>query len=108
MIMQLALTVGLMACLFYALTMGRQTRWLKFGIVILVIGGTICVWNPELTNRVAHAVGIGRGADLLIYLWIVLSLFVALRLHLQLRAQHESITLLARALALREAESPRN
>jgi hypothetical protein len=104
MITQLVLTAGLLACLFYAVAMGRQSRWLKLGIVAVVFIGTLCVWNPELTNAVAHAVGIGRGADLLIYLWIVLSLFVALRLHLHLRSQQEHITILARALALRDAD----
>ena len=106
MITQLLLTGGLLACLFYAMAMGRQARWLKFGIMFVVAAGVVCVWNPEVTNKVAHAAGIGRGADLLFYIWIVISFFVALRLHLHVRTQNENITLLARALALQQSFEP--
>lgn len=106
MITQLLLTGGLLACLFYALAMGRQARWLKFGIISVVAVGVACVWNPEVTNRVARIAGIGRGADLLFYIWIVISFFVALRLHLHVRTQNENITLLARALALQQSIEP--
>jgi hypothetical protein len=67
--------------------------------------GLYFVWIPSHTTRVAEFIGIGRGADLIMYLWICISLIVLLNLHLKLRLQHEVITALARAIALANAES---
>ena len=41
--------------------------------------------------------------DLIMYLWVCISLIVLLNLHLKLRSQHELITALARAIALANA-----
>jgi hypothetical protein len=67
--------------------------------------GLYFVWVPSHTTRVAEFIGIGRGADLIMYLWICISLIVLLNLHLKLRSQHEVITALARAIALANADS---
>jgi hypothetical protein len=50
-------------------------------------------------------VGIGRGADLILYLWVCISLILLLNLHLKLRMQMELITMLARKLALVDANA---
>ena len=42
----------------------------------------------------------GRGVDLILYLWVCISLILLLNLHLKLRTQHELITALARRIAL--------
>jgi hypothetical protein len=55
---------------------------------------------------VAEFVGVGRGADLVLYLWVCISLIVLLNLHLKLRAQHELITKLARSIAMANVQSP--
>ena len=62
------------------------------------------VWQPDRANELAHDVGIGRGADLVLYVWVVLTMLVGLNLHLRLRTQAIRTTELARALALLEAE----
>jgi hypothetical protein len=49
-------------------------------------------------------VGIGRGADLILYTWACLSLLVVLNLHLKLRTQLELITVLTRSVALSSVE----
>jgi hypothetical protein len=48
-------------------------------------------------------VGIGRGVDLILYTWVVISLIMLLNLHLKLRSQLELITLLARKIAIADA-----
>ena len=45
------------------------------------------------------------GVDLIIYVWVVISLLIVLNLHLKLRAQMELITALAREIAIVKAQS---
>ena len=68
--------------------------------------GFYFVWLPSHATRVAEFVGIGRGADLVLYVWACISLVVLLNLHLKLRTQHELLTQLARSIALANATLP--
>ena len=74
------------------------------GMALLVVG-FIFVWFPETTSVIARRVGVGRGADLVMYLWIVLTLLFIVRLHLKLRELTEAMTQLARRIALNDAET---
>ena len=67
--------------------------------------GSISFGFPTHASRLAALVGIGRGVDLILYLWVVISLIVLLNLHLKLRAQMEVITVLAREIAIANARS---
>lgn len=67
------------------------------------LGVAIAVQWPELTTGVAGRLGIGRGADLVLYLVAItflVSVFFFYQKHRQLEAE---ITTLVRRLALREA-----
>jgi hypothetical protein len=59
---------------------------------------------PEHTTVLAHLLGIGRGADLLLYLLVVAFVFGMLNTYLRFRGATQQITELARTLAIREAE----
>jgi small membrane protein len=73
---------------------------LSFAVSLM---GFYFVWIPSHATRVAELFGIGRGADLVLYLWVCISLIVLLNLHLKLRTQHELLTSLARSIALANA-----
>jgi hypothetical protein len=103
MIAQLLLSALLVAMLAYAVIAARRTRLVATLIGLAALAGIYFVWSPASANWLAHEVGIGRGADLVLYLWVVLSMLVGLNLHLRLRTQAELTTRLARALALAEA-----
>jgi hypothetical protein len=62
---------------------------------------------PEHSTQLAELVGIGRGVDLILYIWVCISLIVLLNLHLKLRTQMELITTLARKIAIAEAQPPK-
>jgi hypothetical protein len=102
-IAQLVLTLLLGGMLAYAFVAARRTRLLGAAIALASLAGIFFVWSPQSANDLAHDVGIGRGADLVLYLWVVLSMLVALNLHLRLKTQAELTTRLARALALRDS-----
>jgi len=66
----------------------------------------IFVINPDLTTRIAHGVGVGRGTDLLFYLFCVASITVFLKLYKKNRVMEEKLTEVARQVALLGAQTP--
>ena len=105
MIAQLILTILLGGILIYAWTEYRRVPVIGVLAMLAALAGLYFVWIPDHASRLAALVGIGRGVDLILYLWVVISLIVVLNLHLKLRAQMEVITVLARELAIANARS---
>jgi hypothetical protein len=105
MIAQLILTAMLFAVLLYASMTYRQAPVIGFVSVIAALFGLYFVWLPSHASRLAALVGIGRGVDLILYTWVVISLIMLLNLHLKLRAQMELITVLARQIAIANART---
>lgn len=106
MIIQIILSVGLSVCVFYVVSLRRSFSAAQIGLLAVIMSGYVFVWFPDLTNTIASLVGVGRGADLVTYVWIVLNLAFILRLHLKLREQAETLTRLARQITLAHSEKP--
>jgi len=64
----------------------------------------MAVLYPDTTTRMARAIGIGRGADLLLYSAVIAFAFGFYLVSLRLRHMSREITLLTRELALLDAE----
>jgi len=107
MIAQFALTALLLAILLYAAIQYRGSPVVGLLSVLAAMGGIYFVWFPSHATRLAEMVGIGRGADLVLYTWVLISLLVLLNLHLKLRHQMEIITRLVRDLAIARARDRR-
>ena len=105
MIAQLVLTALLFGVLLYAWTEYRRSPAVALIAVLAALGGLYFVWLPTHATALAELVGVGRGVDLIIYVWVVISLLVMLNLHLKLRAQMELITELAREIAIAKARA---
>ncbi len=75
----------------------------KTGLVLLALLMVVTVLFPELTTLVAHALGIGRGADLLLY--VVTASFVVYAVTQYLKSQSQRLVMytLARRIAIRAA-----
>jgi hypothetical protein len=73
-------------------------------IVVGLIAGFVAVLFPEYTNVVAGFLGIGRGADLLLYSFVVFALFYAVYQYRRQLWQEKVTTDLARALTLTRAK----
>ena len=107
MIAQLLLTAFLALVLVYAWSAHRTVPIIGLLASGAALAGLYFVWVPEHANALAAFAGIGRGSDLIVYTWVVISLLVLLNIHLKLRAQMELITELARELAIATArQSP--
>lgn len=70
-----------------------------FGAVV-VVTGVAAVLFPNATNSVAHLVGVTRGADLLLYLFVMVFLFTTAALYQRIHQLETQITQLAREIAL--------
>jgi small membrane protein len=106
MIAQVVLSLLLGIVLLYAWAQYRRSPIVTVLSCAVSLIGFYFVWFPSHATRVAEFVGIGRGADLVLYVWACISLVVLLNLHLKLRTQHELLTQLARSIALANATLP--
>ncbi len=78
----------------------RKLVWLE--IVAFAIGGTFILW-PDLSTKLARYVGIGRGADLLLYISVLWLLRESLLSRYHRLVEGERLTLLVRELAISSA-----
>jgi hypothetical protein len=103
MIAQIVLSTLLGGILLYARLQYRRAPIVALLAVLTALTGLYFVWMPEHATYLAGLAGIGRGVDLVLYIWVVISLIVLLNLHLKLRQQMEMITVLTRELAISSA-----
>src|SRR5260370_25563260 len=114
MIAQLLLTAFLALVLVYAWSAHRTVPIIGLLAGGAALAGLYFVWVPEHATALAAFAGVGRGSDLIVYTWVVISLLIMLNLHIKLRLQLDMITRLARAVAIdrakdmlgRKAEAP--
>lgn len=103
---RILLTVGLLTFLVYGTSQREKSRFVFHATLATTAAGLFFVWLPEQANDLAYLLGVGRGADLLLYCWILTSLIVALNLHVLIRANLRLTTELARQLALSHPLEP--
>ena len=106
MIIQVLLTVGLLVLILYGYAQRTTSHTIPAIMTTIGLVGLYFVWLPDHANDVAHLVGVGRGADLVLYCWIIISLIVALNLHIVARSNLQLITELARHITLSEPQLP--
>lgn len=81
----------------------RRARDLWLQAIVFVVGGGLIVY-PEIARRLAHAVGIGRGVDFVLYplvIWLVRESLLSRR---RRHEDEEKITELVRSLAIQRAQ----
>lgn len=74
------------------------TEWLIWSAFWILVA--VCVLQPDITQRFAHLLGVGRGADAVFYCAIVALSYAFFRLYLRSRHLEQQLTLLVRKLAL--------
>ena len=75
-------------------------------LLVLVLLAVLFIVFPEWTNKIAHRMGVGRGADLIFYICIVLFVFVILKLYARIRKLEQITTELIRKDAKENAVEP--
>lgn len=67
--------------------------WFVVGIIILL---------PETTSFMAEVVGVGRGADLVVYLSIVLIFYIIFQMTIKIEKIERNITKVVRTVAMKD------
>jgi hypothetical protein len=70
--------------------------------ILVWIGTASVIIFPDATSFLAHLLGIGRGADLIIYTSLLISFYLIFRLYLALARLEQAITEIVRAIALEQ------
>ena len=73
-------------------------------LLVMVGAALLFILFPDLTSRLAHRLGVGRGADLVFYLSIVIFWFVILKLYARIRRLERIVTEVVRKDALKGSE----
>jgi small membrane protein len=103
---QIVLVIALVATAVYLLRSTPTAKHLAVRRLVVFLGlaaGVVVVLAPGVLTRMANAVGIGRGADLLFYLAIVAGLAYVVNEYKRSVQLARANTQLARDLALTEA-----
>jgi len=88
------------ASFFYFLVAARKTVQRLF-VVVFFLAGLVVILDPDLSNRLAHSVGIGRGADLVLYLSTLFLFVVSFSLYLRSRRLDDAVAMLVQELSTR-------
>jgi small membrane protein len=105
MLIRILLLAGLSAIGFF-IFLRRNRLPLHIMTVFLLLGaGAVAVVVPNVTDDVAHFVGVGRGADLVTYIAIVAVMFVLLHYYSKFVELQAKMTELTRQIAIMKTES---
>jgi len=104
------LTALLSVGLVFAVREWKRSRILCTAIVTLTLTGIVFVWEQQASTRIAHMLGVGRGADLVLYIYAAISFVLIISLLLRIKQLQEQFTELCRAFSLAHplrVEAPR-
>lgn len=73
--------------------------WFVFWILTAIL-----VWLPNGLTKIANALGIGRGADLIFYASLIIIFYLIFRIYLKLEKMEKNITKIIRKNALDDIE----
>jgi hypothetical protein len=75
-------------------------------MLVFIVAAASSVFFPQLWTWAANAVGVGRGADLLLYFLVLTFLSFVASTYRRFRRLQEDVTELSRQMALLRAELP--
>jgi small membrane protein len=104
MIIQALIITLLTGTLGLILIQTQIGRFLRSLMALAILTGMFLTVSPDTATKAANLVGVGRGTDLLFYLWILLSSFALFALYVSIDHKTRQITELTRALATLELE----
>lgn len=103
---QLLLLLGTAAGLFFYLAYFRSKLSDRLVGLTLLLAAWFSILFPDSTTLVANLLGVGRGVDLIFYLFGLFTSFALILLYTQTRTQSQQLTELIRHLAIRDARVP--
>lgn len=107
-IIQMVLVLGIVVIVgwLFATRGAKQLAVRRLLVIAFGLFAVLTVLFPGTLTRVAHLMGVGRGADLLLYATVLVLLGLIALQEARSKAAEKRTTVLARRLALDEAEQP--
>lgn len=84
------------------LARGTRGRTIPFLEAIIWLLAGVAILQPNLTAEIANLIGIGRGADLILYLLVLSNLVSWFYFYRRLQQQESNISELVRQVAIRD------
>jgi hypothetical protein len=103
-LIQVILAAGIIVIAIYMYLRLRSTIFDLILILLFLVTGIVFVIFNEITDKMAHFLGISRGADMIFYLGILFLFFLILKLYARLRRVEENLTELVRKRSIDEME----
>ncbi|MCD4760356.1 DUF2304 domain-containing protein [bacterium] len=105
--LQILVTLFIVAILFKLFKQKQHNKistwsfviWFLLWLIILIV-----FWQPDTTSYLANWLGIGRGADLVIYLSIVVIFYLLFRIFVRLNKIETEITKAVRQDAIKNVK----
>ena len=105
-LIQIALVLGSILLLWLYSAFLRSTLRDRVLAILLFVTAVVAILVPDLTTRVANVLGVGRGTDLLFYLFVLGAVFAFIVVNARILRLEDHITQLVRELALSRARKP--
>lgn len=80
------------------LSVGQAATWVVMWLIVLVV-----FWYPESTSYLASSLGIGRGADLIVYAAILAMFYMIFKMYLRMDKLNSDITKVVRRVGIDQA-----
>jgi hypothetical protein len=107
MIIRILLLAGL-AAIGWLVFLRRNKLPIHIVVVLaLLAAGAWAVIFPDQTHVIAHYVGVGRGADLITYIFEIATLFILIHYYTKFVEVQRQVTQLTREMAILRAELER-
>ncbi|MDP2656591.1 MAG: DUF2304 family protein [bacterium] len=103
MAIQLLISIIAGLVIINAISKLRQKNFtLPIFVVWISLWGAMgfAVWYPNISNIVAQVLHVGRGADAVFYLSIILIFYLLFRIYARMERIHQNLTRLTRAVAI--------
>lgn len=105
-IIQLVVIITAVTIIYYVLrSINSHTAraWKKIFLILLALAMIIAVLFPDITNRIANFVGVGRGADLLLYVLTLGFILYVLNTYIKHQDDKDKLYRVARLTAIIDA-----
>lgn len=102
-IIQILLSTAIIFAIYKILSQhssARSRAMIKIIFILFLLFGIIIIFTPEWANAIAHLVGVQRGADLMLYILVVIFIFDKINSFYKEQRQTQRFAKLVRKIAL--------
>jgi len=94
--------IQILLTIFIAFAIIRLISRFNFWWLIFWIIAVVAVWVPDFLTKIANILGIGRGADLVLYVSVVAVFYLIFKIYVRLEKIERNITKIVRKDSLEE------